>query len=219
MSQQEPDLPRFVRIIGRCMTLVGTMAAVGLLAGTVFAALNSPAFTSRALLQVAPTCPAGAICGGPAFMPAKVQAGSLKAAPGGVQVKPVTGTVLSVTAVAGTAAQAEAAADAAARSYIAYLGQPASAQMLQPATSATGTASPKRLFIGALLGAAFGALLGVIAALAGSRTTIDPPPAPQGLDDANVDWGARREANYAATGLSLQQLAQEHARQRDARLP
>jgi hypothetical protein len=231
MSQQEPDLPRFVRIIGRCKTLVGTMAAVGLLGGTVFAALNSPAFTSRALLLVAPTCPAGAICGGPAFMPAKVQAGLLKAVPGEVQVKPVTGTapvtgtVLSVSAVAGTAAQAEAAADAAGRSYIAYmgslsyLGQPASAQMLQPATSATGTASPKRLFIGALLGAAFGALLGVIAALAGSRTTIDPPPAPQGLDDAGVDWGARREAKYAATGLSLQQLAQEHARQRAARLP
>lgn len=223
MSQQEPDLPRFVQIIGRCKTLVGTMAAVGLLAGTVFVALNSPVFTSRALLAVAPTCPNGAICGGPAFLPGYNQAGLRKELPGGVQIKPVTDEVLSVSAVAGTAAQAESTADAAARSYIAYVGSPsypgeqASAQMLRPAARATGTVPPKRLFIGALLGAAFGALLGVIAALAGSRTTIDPLPAPQGLDDANVDWGARREPTYAATGLSLAELAQEHASQRAAR--
>jgi hypothetical protein len=221
MSQQEQDLPRFVQIIGRCKTLVATMAAVGLLAGIVFAALNAPVFTSRALLAVAPTCPAGAICGGPAFLPAYNQAELLKELPAGVQINAVTEEILSVSAVAGTAAQAEAAADAAARSYIAYVGsqsyfgQQGPAQMLYPATRATATVPPKRLFIGALLGAAFGALLGVMAALAGSRTTIDPPPAPQGLDDADVDWGAGREAKYALTGLSLAALGQEYARQRD----
>ena len=221
MSQQAPDLPRSVQIIGRHRTLVGVMTAAGLLAGIIFAALSSPSFTSSALVAVAPPCPAGAICGGPAFMPADIPAGLPTAFPGGVQVKPVTATVLSVSAVAGTAAQAEATADAAARSYVAYvgslsyLGQPASAQMLQPATEATGTAPQKRLFAGALLGAAFGALLGVIAALAGSRTTIDPLAAVQGLDGEG-DWGAGPEPKYATTRLSLQQLAQEYARQKAA---
>jgi hypothetical protein len=220
MGQQEPDLPRFVQIIGRYKALVGALAAVGLLAGTIFAALNSPAFTSRAFLVVAPTCPSGAICGGPAFLPAYSQAGLQKALPGEVQISPVGGDVLSVRAVAGTPAQAEAAANAAARSYIAYVSSRSypgeQAQMSEPATRATGTAPPKRLFIGALLGAAFGALLGVIAALAGSRTTIDPPVAPQAPDGAEGDWGARKEPKYRPDGLSLEQLAREHARQRAA---
>jgi hypothetical protein len=231
MSQQEPDLPRSVQIIGRNSTLVGIMAALGLLAGVVFVALNSPAFTSTALVAVVPPCPNGAICGGPAFQPGYAPAGLLKALPGGVQTKPVAGDVLSVSAVAGTAAQAEATANAAARSYIAYfgslsyLGEQVSAPMLQPATRATGTVPPKRLFIGALLGTALGALLGIIAALAGSRTTIDPAAAPQGLDSSGADWGADwgagqgagQKARYPSTGLSLEQLAQEYARQRAAR--
>jgi hypothetical protein len=220
MSQQAPDLPRSVRIIGRYRALVGVTAAAGLLAGIVFAALSSPAFTSTALVAFAPPCPAGAICGGPAFAPADIQAGLLKAFPGRVQVKPVTASLLSVSAVAGTAAQAEASADAAARSYIAdvgslsYLGQPVSAQLIHPATSATGTAPPKRLFIGALLGAAFGVLLGVIAALAGGRTTIDPLAPPRALEGSEGDWGAGQEPRYASTGLSLEQLAQDYTRQK-----
>jgi len=219
MNQQAPDLPRSVQIIRRYRALVGVMAAAGLLAGTIFAALNSPAYTSSALVVVGSPCPAGAICGGPAFTPADIQAGLLKAFPGGVQVKPMTGNVLSVSAVAGTAAQAEAAADAAARSYIAYVGslnypgEQVPAAMLNPATSATATAPPKRLFLGALLGAAFGALLGVIAALAGGRTTIDPLAPPRVLDGGEGDWGAGQVPRYASTGLSLEQLAQKYARQ------
>jgi hypothetical protein len=188
MSQQEQDLPRFVQIIGRCKTLVATMAAVGLLAGIVFAALNAPVFTSRALLAVAPTCPAGAICGGPAFLPAYNQAELLKELPAGVQINAVTEEILSVSAVAGTAAQAEAAADAAARSYIAYAdslsspGWQAPAPLLEPATTATGTPPLQRLRADALLGAVFGALLGIITALASSGATIDPVAAPRGFD-------------------------------------
>jgi hypothetical protein len=217
MSQQEPDLPRFVQIIGRYKALVGIMAAVGLLAGIVFAALNSPLFTSQALVVVSPTCPSGAICGGPAFSPGYKQAGLPAALPGGVQVNHVAGDVLSVSAVARTPARAEAAANAAARSYLAYvgsqndLGGPPSTQIRDLATTATGTAPPKRLLIGALLGAVFGALLGVIAALAGSRTTTDPLAAPRGFDDLEGDWGARQRTNYPPTGLSLEELAQEYS--------
>jgi hypothetical protein len=222
MSQQAPDLPRSVQIIGRHGSLVAVMAAAGLLAGTVFAALNSATYTSTALVAAAPPCPVGAICGGPAFQPGYLPAGLLKAFPSGVQTKPVTSGVVSVSAVAGSAAQAEATADAAANSYIAYvgslsyLGEQVPARMLQPATTATGTAPPKRLFIGALLGAALGALLGVIAALAGGRTTIDPLAAPEGVD-VGEDRGPAQKARYPSTGLPLEQLAQEYAKQRVVR--
>lgn len=223
MSQQASDLPRPVQIIGRYRTLIGIMAVLGLLAGAVFAALNPPTLTSTALVLVSP-CPDGAICGGPLFSPAYIQAELLKAFPSGVQVKPVTGNVLSVSATAGTAARAEAIVDAAARSYISYAGSlsyqgwPASAQMLQPATSATETAPPKQLLGDALLGVVFGTLLGIIAALAGSRTTIDPLAAPHGVDVGEEAGRASREVMHASTGLSLEQLAEEHAKRKADRL-
>ena len=64
MSQPASDVPRFVQIIGRYKALIGILAALGLLGGAVFAALNPPVFTSRALVLLTPSCPAGAICGG-----------------------------------------------------------------------------------------------------------------------------------------------------------
>jgi hypothetical protein len=188
MSQPASDLPRFVQIIGRYRALVGLLAALGLLAGAVFAALNPPAFTSQALIRLTPSCPAGAICGGPQFVSDDVGPRVLQPIPSGVQVKSLAGNVLSVSATAGTAAQAEATANAAARSYLAYFdaliyssGQ-TSVPALAPATSATGTAPLMRLRDDALLGAVSGALLGVIAALAGNGGTIDPPAAPRGYD-------------------------------------
>jgi hypothetical protein len=188
MDQQVPDLPRFVQIIGRYRTLIFFVAALGLLAGTVFAALNPPVGTStERVVFAAPSCPAGAICGGPAFSPAYIRASVLEVFPSGVVITPVTGNAVSVTVTAGTAVQAEATAEAVAREYVAdvgslsYLGQQPSAQVRGPATSATATASSRSLENGALLGAVFGALLGVIMALVGARTTIDPLPAPRGL--------------------------------------
>jgi hypothetical protein len=207
----------------RYQTLVGIMAALGLLAGAVFAVLNPPVFTSNAsVLVTGMPCHYGAICGGPAFVLDDIPAGLLQAWPSGVQLKPVTDRVLLVTATAATAARAEAAANAAARAYIAYIGSPGnpdgmtSAQMLDPATIPTGTAPPRRLLADVLLGVLFGVVLGVIAALAGSRTTIDPLAAPQGPDIGEEDGGAGQETGYASAGLSLQQLAQEHARQKAA---
>jgi len=195
MNQHAPDLPRSVEIIGRCRILIGVMAALGLLAGAVFAEVYPADYTSKVVVVfTAPACPAGAICGGPAFPPAYSQAGSLGAVSNGVQITPVTGNVVSVSASAGTAARARAAAEAAARGYIdqadspTYLGEHASARVLRGVTSATGTAPPKRLEGAALLGAVFGALLGVIMALAGARATIDPLP----RDSTSAQRGAAR---------------------------
>jgi hypothetical protein len=190
MSQQASDVPKFVQILGRYRALIGIMAVLGLLAGAVFAALNPPVFTSQALMQFPASCPAGAICGGPVFVPdrqAYIGVRLLRSLPPGVRVEPVMRDDLLVSAAAGTTAQAQADANAAARSYLAYAealsylsGQ--TWRILGPASRATGTAPLIRLRDDVLLGAIFGLLLGVIAALAGGGATIDTPSAPPGYD-------------------------------------
>lgn len=229
MSQQASDMPRFAQILGRYRTLIGVMAALGLLAGAVFAALNPPVFTSQALVQFPSwSCPGDAICGGPAFasdLPDYGGARLLQELPSGVQVKPLAGNVMLLTTTARTAAQAEAATAAAARSYLAYAeamsypGDQASAQILEPATTATGTPPLIRLRDDALLGALFGALIGVIAALAGGLATIDPPTLPSGYDigekrsrAGQETWRAGQQTRYVSTGLSLEQIALDYAR-------
>jgi len=223
MNQQAPDLPRSVQIIGRYRSLIGLVALLGALAGVVFAALNPPASSSQTLVVFeAPACPGGGICGGPVFSPAFIEAMLLKQFPSGVQVKPVTGDVVSISVAAGTAARAEAIAHAAARSYIIdagalpYMGEYASAQILQPATSAAAATPFKQIAGDALLGAVLGALLGIIAALAGSQTIIDSPTLPGGLDVGAGGLGAGQPTRYATTHLSLQQLAREDAQRRAA---
>jgi capsular polysaccharide biosynthesis protein len=87
---------------------------------------------------------------------------------------PATG-ILSISAKGRTAAQAEATANAVAASYTAYVGSRTSlaglvsADVLDSARSATGTAAVKQLVVYALLGALLGALIGIIVALVISR--------------------------------------------------
>ncbi len=197
MSQQVADTPRFAQIIGRYSALVGMMALLGLLGGAVFAAVNPPVFTSRALVLMAPpSCPQGAICGGPLFSPGHLEARLLQSPPSGVQAKLLPGNYVRVTAKAGTPAQAEATAEAAAVSYLSYdvsasyPGWPGSARILEPAMSASGTPPLTVLRDDVLLGGVSGLLLGVIAALAGGGSTIDSPAAPPGYDIG----GTRRDS-------------------------
>jgi hypothetical protein len=216
MSEQVPDLPRSVQIIGQYRILVAFIAALGFLGGIVFGALNPPGSASKALVVfAAPPCPGGggAICGGPMFSPAYIQARLLKTFPSGVQIEPVAENVLSVSVVAGTPAQAEAPA----RSFVAdagslsYLGEQPSAKIIQPATRATGTTTPKQLLGDALLGGVIGALVGIIAALAGGQTIIDPVTLPRGLGLGGEGGQAGRETGYyPSTGLSLEQIALEY---------
>jgi len=84
--------------------------------------------------------------------------------------------VITVQAKGNTPAQAIGTANVVARSYIAYVSsgnngvtEPVPAQMFLPATSASGTTLPWRLFYAAGAGVLAGALLGVIAALAIGR--------------------------------------------------
>jgi hypothetical protein len=232
MSQQASNLPRPVQIIGQYKILVGMLALLGLLVGAVLAALNPPGSESEAtVLFTAPSCPPGAICGGPMFSLGDTEAAWLKAFPGEVQVRAVTGSVVSVSVAAGTAARANAAADAAARSFIAYadslsyLDEHASAALLGPGDTASEPVPPKHLLGGALLGALAGALAGVIVALAAGQTIIDPVALPEGLGTGEPTGGPDPETGYASTGVSLEQLALEHSRRRadseksEAKLP
>jgi hypothetical protein len=216
MSQQAPDVPRSVQIIARYRTLVGLMAVLGLLGGAVFAALNPPASSGQALVVFkAPSCSPGAICGGATFSPGYVAAEMASAVPAGVRIEVVTGNVLSVTATGATAAQAARSADAAARVYIveagslSYLGEHPSASLVQPATASTPV-SPKRLLDDALLGAVFGLLVGVIAALAAGQTIIDPVTLPPGVGVGGVPDRSGQASGYGSTRFSLQQMALDY---------
>jgi hypothetical protein len=222
MSEQTSELPRSVQIMGRYKTLIGFLAVLGLLGGTLWAVLNPPRTeTSAFVVFAAPSCPAGAICGGPAFSPGTSEAPVIKAFPTGVQIKSVTGNVLSISAIGGTAAQAQAIANRASRLYIAfvdslnYMGQQPSAAIIQPATTATETTPPRQLFNDALLGAVVGALVGIIAALAASQAIIDTPTVAQGLSAGEAYGKAARAAGYQSTPVSLEEMARDSVQARD----
>jgi hypothetical protein len=190
MSQSALDLRSSRQVFRRYGILVGAAVAASLLAGVVTAAFSPAMVTSTALvaLPVSTLTSAAAVAiadSDPVLagaLPELSPGTSLATVHGEVQAKSLTPYVLSVSARAGTAAQAEATANAVAESYIGYAGSAGSpaghvpAVILQPATSANGAARLMRLLAGVMLGVAAGVLTGVIAALANRRLTFDPLP-------------------------------------------
>src|ERR1700678_1550195 len=183
MSQSAPDLRSSRKTFRRNGILVGAAVTASLLAGIVTAAFSPAMVTSTALVAL-PVTTLNSAGAATIANSAPVLAGALPAlAPGTslatvqneVQVKSLTPYVLSVSARAGTAAQAEATANAVAESYLGYAGSagdPAGhtpAIILQSATSASGGAGLIRLLVGAMLGLVSGVLIGVVAALAKRR--------------------------------------------------
>jgi capsular polysaccharide biosynthesis protein len=191
MRQQTPGLSRFRQFV--LMGVVGEVAVVGLVTGIVFAALHPPMLTGTAVVLL-PQPPQGvetvASNGAAdpsmatqeviadsspvlaAALPEARPAMSLAELRGDVQIKSVTDFVMTVSATGRDAADAEATANAVARSYIVYVssaGGPSGrvgAQMLEPATSATGRTLPASLLISGGFGALYGAIAGAIGALA-----------------------------------------------------
>lgn len=170
MNQQAADLRRPGQIIRRNGPLIGVMAVLGLLAGAIFAALCPPLHTGQVTAAVTPE-PICLYCQGTMI------------APGAFNVDPVT-----ATGTGRTATQAAAAAIAAARSEITQI-QSANAQakhwtwqIVQPGTIAPATVPPRVMLTDSLLvGAAGGALLGIIAALASSWTSGEAPTVARAL--------------------------------------
>jgi capsular polysaccharide biosynthesis protein len=199
MTDQALDLRRSAQIVRRHKVLMGVIVALGLLAGGAYAVLYPPTLTSTALVVLPQTSAAadGAAAtanGGPDpytatqeviadstqvlsdALPEVRPVMSLDELRHDVQIGSLTPYILSVTAKSRVAADAEATANAVASSYVNFIGSASSAvgrvsaQVLQPAISAGGTAPLEQLIIYVLAGAIGGALIGVIVSLAISRS-------------------------------------------------
>jgi capsular polysaccharide biosynthesis protein len=197
MSQQNPDLRRSIQIAGRRKRLIGGAAALGLLLGAGYAYLNPPLLSSTALVvftdNSSQSSQAAAAGVDPGLATQEVVATSdpvligalphispplsLQTLESRISVTSVnSSSVLSFTGTGTTAGQAEATANAVAKSYIAYVGAAsdtavhAVAKVLEPATTATGTKRPEQLAIYAVLGALVGALAGFVISLFTGRS-------------------------------------------------
>ena len=196
MSQQALDLRRSVQIVRRHKILVVIVVALGVLGGTAYAVLKPPMLTSTALVALPQSpvsaAPAAATSGTDPFTATQeVIAGTyqvlLNALPNvrpamsveqlrrDVQVGSPAPDIISINAKGKNAADTEVTANAVASSYVAFVNSPkspvghVSAQLLEPATSASGSARTEREVIFALLGALAGVLVGAIVALAIGR--------------------------------------------------
>jgi capsular polysaccharide biosynthesis protein len=197
MSEQALDLRRSAQILRRHKILLGLVLILGGLAGSAYAVANPPLLTSTALVilpqssqaqqgaavivdgaadpytltqQVIVTSNAVLRGAAPAVRPARSLAKLRRDISAGI----LTPYVISVSARGKVAADTEATANAVARSYISYVGSASSpigrvpAQLLEPATSATG-APLVPLLVDVLAGAVAGLLIGAIIALAVGR--------------------------------------------------
>lgn len=183
MSEQPLDLKSSVYIVRRRLAVVGLVAALGLLAGVGFTAINPPTYTSSALVALAgstPSVPSQAVIAssGPVLTGALRslnQAMPLQTLRRRVQVANPISYVLSISAEGNTAAEAKAISNAVAASYVAYVNAASNpdkqvqAQVLEGATNATGGRPASSFVITAILGALAGALIGAIGVLAAGR--------------------------------------------------
>ncbi len=180
MSAEALDLRKSARILRRHIITVAIAAALGLLAGAAFAVIKPPMRASTALVLLPPAVKdIGA-------QPARYLATQLLVAdsypvlsraaraldpPAAVQTlhNRITVTSPSADLIAFTAqgtsdTQAEQAANAVARSYIAQAGSPggSDALLLQQAADAAGTSLAARAAVDGGLGAVLGALAGAL---------------------------------------------------------
>lgn len=199
MSQEPLNLRRSLQIVWRHKILVGIVLALGLAAGGAYAVLHPPTLTSSALVllpQSGPAATAGAQAAAngavdPYTATQEVIAESNSVLSGAlpnvrpamsvielrhdIEIGSLTPYIISISAKGKVAADAEATANAVARSYIRYVGSPSgsggqiSAQLLQPAISASGSSPLKAIIVYALLGGIAGALIGTVIALATNR--------------------------------------------------
>ena len=183
MSEQALNLRRSMRIVRRHKVLVGSLVALGVLAGVGYVVLKPPMVTSNALVGLPATTRDTStqvvIAGSnPVLEAARRTIHPAVPRPtrrNRIQVKSLTQNILSISAQGKTAAEAEGAANAVAKSYVATVNTSKSAvgtvqaRMLQPATAATKGSLVTHLLILGGLGALAGFLIGSIAALAINR--------------------------------------------------
>jgi capsular polysaccharide biosynthesis protein len=199
MSQQSLDLRTSLHLVRRHKILVGVVMLLAMLASGAYSFHKPAMLTSTALValpQNSQSAAAGAAAAAngttdPYTATQEVIAASNEVLTGALpDVRPImsltalraeinvgslTPYIISIGAKSKSAADAEATANAVARSYVSYIGSAASpggritAQLLEPATTATGPSATKQLVIYVLLGAIAGGLIGMIIALAVGR--------------------------------------------------
>jgi capsular polysaccharide biosynthesis protein len=198
MSQQALDLRRSIQLARRHRLLIGVMVVLGILVGCAYSVLKPPTLTATALVvfpqstQSANAAAAAADGGTDTFistleviassnpvlaaaLPSARPTMSLEQLRQVVDIGSASTNIISVSASAKLAADAEATANAVADSYTKYVDATTSpignqsASILQPATSATGTAPTEALVVTGFLGGLAGLLIGFILALAISR--------------------------------------------------
>ena len=150
MSQQVLDLRRSTQLVRRHKVLVGVLVLLGIVAGCSYSLLNPPMVTSTALVvlpgsQGSSAAAAGAAADGgtdgftatqqviasssevlSAALPEARPAMSRRQLRSEIQIGSVTPYILSVSAQGSSAADAEATANAVARSYVAYVSSASS---------------------------------------------------------------------------------------------
>lgn len=198
MNQQPLDLRMTLQIARRHRVLIGSLMALGLLAGVGYGVLNPPKATAEALVVI----PQLTSSAGPALsssgtvitsgtetqvliagsdpvlqlaLPDIAPAISLQDLRTDVHVSNPAGAIIAIDGHSVSGAQAVAIANAVAKHYVAYVDSGSSpsgrmdARLLQPAADPTGQSFIQGMLPGALLGIIAGALLGIIAAIARSR--------------------------------------------------
>lgn len=188
MRRQALDLRRTLQILRRRLAAVGIAAALGLLAGAGFAMLDLPmhesdtfivlpASTNEATTQLQVTIATS----NPVLTGALRDLGpavSLQSLRGRIRATNLTTNLISIIAQGETAAQAEAAANAVAKSYVAYVGRERApsgqmpAQIVRYATSAAQGSLKVRLLANSLIGTLLGALIGAVIVLAIGRQDL-----------------------------------------------
>ena len=198
MNRQGLGLRRSIQTVWRYKILVGAVMILGMLAGGAYAHLKPPAMTSTALVVLPPPSQNSQLAAGtgsgtanPYTATQEVIAGSNQVLSNAlpdvrpamslaelrrqIQIGSVTPYVISITAKGKTAADAEAAANAVASSYLQYVNSVGNAAVhvpavsLERAASATGTEPLTQLIADVLLGAIAGLIVGAVIALAVGR--------------------------------------------------
>jgi capsular polysaccharide biosynthesis protein len=179
VSEQTLDVRGSLQIVRRHIIAVLAVAVLGLIAGASYAVVRPPLQQSEAQVVLPPNSSGVAtqafIASSDSVLRAALRSVdstmSLQTVRNRVAVRALTSSVLSIEAEAKTAGQAEALANAVARSYVTYAGtgvggatriQP---KILNPASTATGTSLVARLLVDGIAGLVIGGLLGALGAL------------------------------------------------------
>jgi capsular polysaccharide biosynthesis protein len=175
MSEQPLNLKRSLQILRRHRIAFGLTVMLGLFAGAAYTMLNPPMYTATALValpsstQNATTQAVIANSNAVLARAARSIDPAMSLLSRRVQVTTPFSDVLSVSAQGESAAQAVDTANAVANSYVAYASATNTAEVLQPAASASKTPLLVPLLVTAGIGALAGAAVGTVAVLAAKR--------------------------------------------------